>query len=149
MNTISKTLVFWLVVVAAGTLLWLSVKRNQTAHSSPEISYSQFLSQLDSGAVAKVRISGNVIEGTYREGGGFRVNTPTDQEALVQELRSKDVEVWYESNGGNSTKNWLMNLAPLLLLALLWFFMIRTIRARNNPQSPASPGTSGSGITGS
>jgi cell division protease FtsH len=141
MNTTSKTVVFWLVVVAAGTLLWFSVKKNQTTPSSPEISYSQFLSQVHSGAVSKVRISGNVIEGTYREGGGFRANTPTDQGALVQELRSKDVEIWYERNGGNSTGSWLMNLVPLLLLALLWFFMIRTMRARRNPQSPVSPGT--------
>ena len=149
MNPISKTLVFWLVIVAAATLLWLSVKKTQTAQSSPEISYSQFLSQVDSGAVSKVRISGNVIEGTYREGGGFRANTPTDQGALVQELRSKDVEIWYDSNGGNSTTSWLVQLAPLLLLALLWFFMIRTMRARRNPQSPVSPGTSGGGLTGS
>src|SRR5262245_62087443 len=118
MNPISKTLVFWLVIVAAATLLWLSVKKTQTAQSSPEISYSQLLSQVDSGAVSKVRISGNVIEGTYREGGGFRANTPTDQGALVQELRSKDVEIWYDSNGGNSTTSWLVQLAPLLLLAL-------------------------------
>jgi len=33
----------------------------------------------DSGAVSRVRISGNIIEGTYREGGRFRANTPTDQ----------------------------------------------------------------------
>ena len=149
MNTIGKTLIFWLVVVAAAISLWLSVKKSQTTQSTREISYSEFLSQVGSGTVSRVRISGNVVEGTYREGGGFRVNTPTDQGALVQELRSKDVEIWYESNGRNSTTSWLTNLAPLLLLALFWFFMIRRMSARRNPQSTVSSGTSGGGVTGS
>lgn len=149
MNSITKTIIFWLVIAAAATLGWFSLKRNQTTQAAPEISYSQFLSQVDSGAVSRVRISGNVIEGSYRDGSAFRTNTPPNQSAMVEELRSKDVEIWYDRNDGNSTTSWLMNLAPLVLLAFLWFFMIRTIRVRRNQQPTSPTGTINGSVSGS
>jgi ATP-dependent Zn protease len=90
MNTTIKTVAFWLV---SATLLWRVVKSSKsTTPSAPEISYSQFLSQVDDGNVATVRIS----------------------------KRLKNVEIWYADSPEDSGWGWLVNLfAPLLLLAAL------------------------------
>ncbi len=140
MDKTVKTIIFWVVIAFAALMLWQFVKTAQTSPPAPEISYSQFLSEVESGTVLKVRISGTSIQGTYRDGGGFRVNAPAEQYEMLQTLRSKNVEIWYAEGESNSTKNWLINLLPLILLAVLWFLMIRQMRSRNNPQAPNAPG---------
>ena len=141
MNTTARAVLFWVVVAGAAMVLWLFVKNGQTSRSSPEISYSQFLTQLESDALGRVRISGNVVYGTYRDGGNFRANIPNDQGPVVQELRTRGVDIWFAENEPNSTTNWITNLVPILLLAALWFFMIRQIRGKRNQQPPSATGS--------
>jgi cell division protease FtsH len=141
-NTI-KTLIFWIVITVSALLLWQVVKNSNQRRTQnvPEISYSQFLSQVDSGNVAKVRIAGSIGQGTYGDGSGFRVILPASQEQMLEILRQKNVEIWYSAD--SSSANWWVNLAPLALLAALWFFMIRQMRSRANPRADAVAANSG------
>jgi cell division protease FtsH len=131
MNQTVKAVIFWLVILLAATSLWQVVKNSNTQRTA-EISYSQFLSELDRGTVTRVNISNIQADGTYRDGGRFRVNLPTSQEQMLQSLQQTNVEVWYVgSSSGSAT--WLINLlAPLALVATLWFFMIRQMRTKVN-----------------
>jgi len=129
-NSTMKTLVFWLVIVVAAYLLWHSVKSGGNAPPTPEISYSEFLTQAEAGNVGKVTISKNHANGNYRDGRNFRVTVPTSQEAMLQILHQKNVEIWFADAPEGDWPTWLMNLAPLILLAALWFFMIRQIKQR-------------------
>lgn len=141
MNKAAKTLVFWMVIVIAGTLLWLAVRNtNSQAQHTPEISYSEFLSQANAGNVARVRIDRVVVNGSYRNGGSFRVIVPPDQGELLALLQQKDTEIWFLDMNDQSSWNWLVNLAPLILLAALWYWMIRGLRAKAKPQSLGNPG---------
>jgi cell division protease FtsH len=141
MGTTIKTLVFWIVITVSALLLWQVVKNNQSTQSVPEISYSQFLSQVDSGNVAKVRIAGSTGEGTHSEGSRFRVILPASQEQMLETLRQKNVEIWYSAD--TSSASWWVNVAPLALLAALWFFMIRQIKSRSNARAEAVVANSG------
>jgi cell division protease FtsH len=142
-NTV-KTLIFWIVISISALLLWQVVKNsNQSTQSVPEISYSQFLSQVDSGNVAKVRIAGSIGQGTYGDRSSFRVIVPAAQEQMLEALRQKQVEVWYADKPDQSLAGWLMNLAPLALLAALWFFMIRQMKSRANARADAVAANSG------
>jgi cell division protease FtsH len=133
MNTTVKTLIFWIVILISALALWQVVKGNGPTAPEPEISYSQFLSQIDSGTIAKVRISGTTVEGTYRNGHAFRVYVPASQEQMLDSLRKGNVEVWYSEGSPQSGLGWLINsFAPLALLAVLWFFMIRQMKAKTN-----------------
>src|SRR5579864_8255365 len=78
-----------------------------------------------------------------RDGGAFRVIVPASQEQMLEALRQKQVEVWYADKPDQSLANWLMNLAPLALLAALWFFMIRQMRSRSNARAGAVAANSG------
>lgn len=124
-----KTIVFWIVVALAAFFLWQTVKTGRT-QKTPEISYSEFLSQVESSNVVKVTISKNEVNGKYRDNAFFHVIVPSSQEGMLQALRQKNVEIWYRDVNGGDFRTWLLNLAPLILLAALWFFMIKQIRSR-------------------
>jgi cell division protease FtsH len=144
MSSMIKTVVFWLVILISAMLLWQVVKNaNRNTQQVSEVSYSQFLSDVDTGRVAKVTIAKTTLDGSYRDGGAFRVIVPASQEQMLEALRQKQVEVWYADKPDQSLANWLMNLAPLALLAALWFFMIRQMRSRSNAKAGAVAANSG------
>ena len=133
MNSTVKTMVFWMVILFAALALWQVVKNAGSAQHVAEISYSQFLSKADSGDIVRVRISKVRASGIDRDGNPFRVVVPSSQEQMLQLLRQKNVEIWYVDTPDDSVSRWLVNLvAPLALLAALWFFMIRQIRRAQN-----------------
>jgi cell division protease FtsH len=143
-NPTMKTVLFWAVILVSATFLWQTVKNaNSPTAGTAEISYSEFLSQVNSGNVTKVRIAGKKASGTYRDGSSFRVTVPASQDQILVALQQKGVETWYSDSEQQSTTGWLMNLAPLALLAVLWFFMIRQMRPRatqeRNPSTSNAP----------
>jgi cell division protease FtsH len=131
-NSNVKNVVFWLVIVISAFLLWQVVKSGQGAPRATEISYSEFLTQVETGNVQKVTISGTQVNGQYREGRSFRVTAPASQEAMLKALHDKNVEIWFRGTNEGSGPAWLLNVAPLILLAALWFFMIRQMKQRQN-----------------
>lgn len=139
----SKTLIFWMVILVAAILLWQVVKSSNTSSRAPipEISYSQFLSQVEAGDVTKVTIAGTTLNGSNRDGSHFRVIVPASQQQMLEALQQKNVEIWF-SPTEQSTTNWLVNLAPLALLAALWFFMIRQMRSAAKARSDSGAASS-------
>ena len=111
-------------------LLWQVVRSGANQQTIPEISYSEFLSQVEAGNVTKVTISRNQVYGRSRDNSSFRVIAPTNQEGMPLTLHQKSVEVWFRDTTSGDWPTWLMNLAPLVLLAALWFLMIRQMRSR-------------------
>lgn len=132
MNSTVKTVVFWLVIGVSAFLLWQVVKAGPNEQHVPDISYSEFLSQVEAGSVRKVTISGNHVNGQYRDGRPFQVRTSTSQEGMIKVLLEKNVEIWFKDGSETSWSGGLLNIAPLILLAALWFFMIRQMRQRPN-----------------
>jgi len=140
MNASVKSVVFWVVIMISAVALWRAVKSGESQQAAPEISYSQFLSQVEAGNVVKVTISGNAVQGSYRNRGFFQVIAPPNQDAMVQTLRQKNVEIWYKNSAKAGTPEQLLaTWAPLVLLAALWFFMIRQMKAKQPP--PATDST--------
>ena len=62
MNSTLKSLLFWMVLVVVGVLIWnVSTKFQQKEH---QVTFSEFMSWVDSGSVARVEITGQDITGT-------------------------------------------------------------------------------------
>jgi cell division protease FtsH len=125
-----KTALFWFVIAVSAFLLWQVVKTGSTAQAVPEISYSEFLARVASGRVSKVTIAGSVVRGYDAKGGSFRVIVPSNQPAVLDALQQHGVEVWFKEAPEQGWPNWILNLAPLILLGALWFFMIRQMQKR-------------------
>jgi cell division protease FtsH len=146
MNSTIKTVVFWLVVAAAALLLWQFVRSSPTQRAeqrTPEISYSQFMSSVEAGDVARVSITGSRIQGEYHGGKGmFRLVGPSNPGIYLDVLRSRGVEIWFkETSGDAGTMQLLGTWGPLILLGALWFYMIRQMQRRS--AGPPERGTSG------
>ena len=140
MNKTIKTLIFWATIFVSAFLLWQVVRAGNGAAQLPEISYSSFLSQVADGKVSKVTIAGSVVRGYDSNGGSFRVIAPPNQSAMLETLQQHGVEIWFRESREQGWPGWVLNLAPLVLLAALWFFMIRQIQRR----PPAPQGLAGS-----
>ncbi|HUC30779.1 MAG TPA: ATP-dependent metallopeptidase FtsH/Yme1/Tma family protein [Candidatus Acidoferrum sp.] len=126
-----RGIVFWLFIAISAALLWQVVRATPEQRSSPEISYSQLISEAESGKVASVRISGSRIQGQYRDGSSFRLTGPTDPGDMLRVLHDKNVEIWFrEAATPDLPKQLLGTWSPLILLAALWFYMIRQMRGR-------------------
>jgi cell division protease FtsH len=130
MNQTVKTVVFWLTIVVSALLLWKVVKSAPEQQRSPDITYSQFMSDVEAGKVASVNITGNRIQGQYRDGKeSFRLTGPSNPGVFLDKLKDKGVEIVFKDPSAETLPLQLLGTwAPLILLASLWFFMIRQMR---------------------
>jgi cell division protease FtsH len=135
---------FWLIIVVSAVLLWQVTRSGGgSAPAAPEISYSEFLARVASGQVSKVTIAGSVVHGFDAKGGSFLVYAPYNSSSMLEILQQHGVEIWFKGGPEQGWPNWIANLAPLVLLAGLWFFMIRQVQRRRSvgegPPNPTSP----------
>ncbi len=126
MNTFYKNLSMWLVIGLTMVLLFNLFNKPQL--QSVEITYSDFLSSIESGAITQVSIEGDEISGTMRGGNAFRTITPDDSE-LIPFLRQAGVDIsvkqkedtpWYVTI--------LVSWFPMLLLIGVWIFFMRQMQ---------------------
>jgi len=108
----------------------------QTLFNSPsaqnEISYSDFISQVESGDVARVTIKGGSIKGVYDDGREFTSRGPPDPAGYLEKLRNNGVEITIkEASDGNWFFSLLISLLPVLLIIGLWVFMMRRMQGNN------------------
>ncbi len=145
MNKTVKAVVFWLLIGVSSLLLWEVTKAEHANKGSTEISYSRFMSDVEAGNVASVTITGTQIHGSYRDGSAFGLTGPSSPGIFLEKLRDKNVNIRFRDPAGNSLPAQLLGTwAPLILLAALWFFMIRQIKKR--VQSPPAPPNSNAPI---
>jgi cell division protease FtsH len=140
MNSTVKAVVFWFVIVMSAFLLWQVVRSGSSSPKIREIGYSYFLSDVESGKVAEITLSKNHVDGKYQDGTLFSVTVPTSQEGMLQTLRGNNVNIFVRDEPSENGAKYLLNLAPMILLAILWFFMIRQLRQRQaQPQISKQP----------
>jgi cell division protease FtsH len=126
LNTFYKNLSMWLVIGLTMILLFNLFNKPQIQHT--DISYSDFVSSVESGAISKVTIEGDEITGSIRGGNDFKTVTPDDSE-LIPMLRKNGVNIsvkqkedtpWYVTI--------LVSWFPMLLLIGVWIFFMRQMQ---------------------
>jgi cell division protease FtsH len=116
----------WLVIGLTMVLLFNLF--NQPQLQNGEITYSDFLSSVESGAVAKVSIDGNEITGSLRGGNTFTTIAPEDSN-LISDLREAGVEISVKKS---EETHWFITILaswfPMLLLIGVWIFFMRQMQ---------------------
>jgi cell division protease FtsH len=130
-NSTFKTVVFWLVIVLSGVLLWQVVKAGGAGAKEREINYSEFLSQVDQGNVSDVTIMNTDVRGSFRNE-KTKFHTTVMGTDYIKNLQAKGVNITVKDVQSGNWPTWLLNLAPLILLGALWFFMIRQMQTGGN-----------------
>ena len=116
MNSTVKTVVFWLVIVLSGVLLWQVVKGANSGAKEREINFSEFLSQVDQGNVSEVTIVGQEVRGKFKnDKAGFHTTVMAGYTDMIKELRDKGVNITVKDAQGGGWPTWLLNLGALHL----------------------------------
>jgi len=132
-NSTVKTVVFWLVIVLSAFLLWQVVKTSGGSQKDKEINFTQFMTDVNQGNVGEVTINGQEVRGKYRtDKSQFHTTVPANFPDMYKTLQDKGVSVNIRDVSGGGWPSWLFNLAPIILLAALWFFMIRQMQTGGN-----------------
>jgi len=133
-NSTVKTVIFWLVIVVSAFLLWTVVKQGSSGQKDKEINFSDFMNQVDQGNVGEVTVIGMEVRGKYKNDNTalFHTTVPANYPDMIKTLRDKGVTITVKDISNGSWPSWLLNLAPLILLAALWFFMIRQMQTGGN-----------------
>ena len=130
MNTTVKSVVFWVAMVVLVALVWNFSSRFQRNESM--FSFSEFVSMVDSGQVARVKITGNELTGLTQAKEPFRTYSPFQYEGLVNRLIEKKVIVEAREPTASPWAALLFSWAPILLLIGFWIFFMRQVQSGGN-----------------
>jgi cell division protease FtsH len=132
-NSTVKQVVFWVVILLSGVLLWSVVKNNSTGVKEREVNFSQFLSEVDQGKIKDVTVYGPEVRGDYNnEKAGFHTTVPANYTDMYKSLRDKGVNITVKDVSGGGWPSWLFQMLPLVVILGLWFFMIRQMQSGGN-----------------
>ena len=135
MNSTLKSLLFWMVLVVVGVLIW---NLSQTFRPNPaEIPFSTFLDRVEEGKVVSVEITGNRIKGTMSGTAGdgnelFRTYAPEQYVGLANQLNDKGIEIKAEEAAASPWATLLYSWAPILLMIGFWIFIMRQMQSGGN-----------------
>ncbi len=125
-----KSLLFWMVLVVVGVLIWNFSTTLQTRDRS--ITFSEFITWVDGGQVDKVTITGSEISGSSKSGERFRTYAPPQYEALGNRLIERNVLVTAREATNSPWATLLYSWAPILLLIGFWVFFMRQMQSGGN-----------------
>jgi len=132
-NSTVKQIVFWVFIFACLIVLWRVFQTGTGSGKEKEISFSEFLQDAQQGQVTDVTINGNDAHGTLRtDKEGFHTTIPSNYPHLYDLLDQNKVRVTIKDSNSSAWWSILINVAPLLILVGLWFFMIRQMQSGGN-----------------
>ena len=125
MSPFYKNLALWLVISLMIIMLVQIFKQPERTSSS--VTYSEFMSMVESGSVIQVTIQGDNISGVSSQG-PFKTYAPKDPE-LIHLLRSKGVKIAAKPEENSSWFQVFLSWVPMLLLIGVWIFFMRQMQA--------------------
>ncbi|HEB69142.1 MAG TPA: ATP-dependent metallopeptidase FtsH/Yme1/Tma family protein [Desulfobulbus sp.] len=126
MNTFYKNLSMWLVIGLTMILLFNLFNKPHSPQTS--MTYSEFWSSVENGAINKVKIQGERISGAGADGRPFTTIAPDDA-GLIPMLRKSGVDIAVKAP---EETPWYLSIFiswfPMLLLIGVWIFFMRQMQ---------------------
>jgi cell division protease FtsH len=119
----------WAIIVFLTIGLYNMFKHPHNIQQKNDISFSEFLKEVDNDRVAQVNIEGNNISGTLSDGKNFTTYAPNDPN-LVEKLSNKGVGITATPTEDKmpSLLGVLLSWFPMLLLIGVWIFFMRQMQ---------------------
>ena len=130
MNTFLRNIGIWLVIGLVMLMLFNLVGPRKS--NEREISFSEFISQIESGSVLEVIIRGSQIHGVSDTNGSFQTQVP-NYPALFKILDSHQVRVKVEPTDQTNLFMAILNSwLPMILIIGIWLFFMRQVQGGGN-----------------
>jgi len=131
-NSTLKTIALWVLIVAGALALWQVISRGQGAGKPKELAHSDFMVQVNNGLISEVTFNGQDATGKAKDGSQFHVTVPANNPEMYKALENHGVKYTIKDAQGSNWPMMLVQFSPLLLLAVLWFVMIRQMQSGGN-----------------
>jgi cell division protease FtsH len=137
LNSTLKSLLFWMVLVVVGVLIW-NFSLNFSGKSETPMPFSAFLKHVEAGDVVQVTIVGNEVTGSLSGSAGngndvkFRTYAPSQYERLGNKLDEKGVVINAKPETTSPWATLLYSWAPILLMIGFWIFIMRQMQSGGN-----------------
>jgi cell division protease FtsH len=136
LNSTLKSLLFWMVLIVIGVLIWQFSMFSQ--RSENPMAFSNFLEQVQKENVATVIITGSEITGTLKTAVGgdgspkFKTYAPTQYEGLANKLADRGIQITAKPETTSPWATLLYSWAPILLMIGFWLFIMRQMQSGGN-----------------
>jgi len=148
-----KSLGFWVVIILA--FIFAYSIYSSSSSDIAEISYTEFINQLESGNIESVIFVDRTIEGRLKQETSLTTDKGTDRYTkfkaripfddnnftLVNRLEQAEVIIDVKTEGPNYFSI-LISFAPWLLLIFIWLFFLRQMQGASGPKGLFSFGKS-------
>jgi len=132
-NSTVKTVLFWLLIGVSALLLWEVVKGARDGQKDKDMTFSEFMANVDQSKVRDITVDGMQVKGKLTDNTGFHTTVPANYPDMIKKLQEKGVVMTFrDMNSGSLPLQLLGTWAPLILLGALWFFMIRQMQTGGN-----------------
>jgi len=127
LNTFYKNLSMWLVIGLSMILLFNLFNKPQGQSTS--LTYSQFVSAVESHDISQVEISGDIVSGNMRDGTAFRAVYPVNDNEMISILRNSGADISVKEVQRDSLMMTIfVSWFPMLLLIGVWVFFMRQMQ---------------------
>ena len=130
MNSIFRNLGIWLIIGLLMLVVFNLVGPKESDKN--KVSFSQFISQIESGSVLEVSIRGSEIFGVSDTNGSFETQSP-NYPALFEILDRHQVRVRIEPTEQTNLFLAILNSwLPMILIIGIWLFFMRQVQSGGN-----------------
>jgi cell division protease FtsH len=131
-NSTLKSLLFWMVLVVVGVLIWNFSTTFQGKDDT--LTFTAFLAMVDAGEVDSVVVTGNEITGTTKSQPPrrFRTYALPQYQGLGNRLVERNVQIIPKPETTSPLLQILSWWAPVLLMIGFWIFIMRQMQSGGN-----------------
>ena len=122
-----RNFAFWLIILILLLALFSAFKGPSVSDNRTEISYSEFLSGVNSGNISSVTIQENNIAGQMTNGMTFQTYAPYDA-SLIDKLSAKGVDINAKPMESSMLGSFLLSWLPFIVLIGIWVFFMRKMQ---------------------
>jgi cell division protease FtsH len=148
LNDLTKNILLWVVIVIV--LLLVFSRYMPTSGQPQDIPYSTFVEDVKNNRVQSVIMQGEMIYGEHKDKSTFKTRNPeTDYTALLGTLLKSGVQIESrEPKQPNFIGQLLLQMAPALLLILVFLYMLRQMQGASGGRGAMSFGKSRARLLG-
>lgn len=128
----SKNFMMWVAIIAAILLVLNLFNDGSGSRSQVDLSYSEFIRNVEAGRVRQVTIKGPAILGVLEDGSAFKSYSLRDQR-LIERLQTANVPFKEQPmDDGWNIWSFLAHTLPMIILIAIWVFALRQMQGGTN-----------------